>query len=239
MFHASDISLAISKQLAQISTFISITILLKRRLRCLYCQHTGALVAVAPSTAAPSVPGVCTHLQSIVFWFVTVCEHGLLTPLHNLASSLDKIQAEAQSRPTETVSVDDLALNFAIPEYYIELRPGVFSTDRPVLLLENSDEDWTVEALNEALKADYGFNAVEILLEHDAATVCHLRSRVVSPWYYLGSRGLNSLLTVMREVSLTPTPTWRNIKLPEYTSKRIVWEKLRIAIQEGIALLNA
>ncbi|KAG8220830.1 hypothetical protein J3R82DRAFT_2323 [Butyriboletus roseoflavus] len=130
-----------------------------------------------------------------------------LAKLQNYASI--KGQAEKLFRKVtlmDIVNVEDLALDFTLPGYDIELRPGgrdipvtsdnaeqyihevldaiigtgtrpqakafregfskvfpisdlqAFSADELVMLFGNSDEDWTVETLNEALKADHGFN---------------------------------------------------------------------------------
>ncbi|KAJ7656329.1 hypothetical protein DFH06DRAFT_991588 [Mycena polygramma] len=233
----------------------------------------------------------------------------------SLANSLDKIQsivsAKAQAENDklkrkvallETVSIDDLALDFTIPGYDIELRPGgrdiavtsdnveeyirevldaiigqgaqlqakafregfskvfpisdlqAFSADELVLLFGNSDEDWSVETLSEALKADHGFNGesrairdlVEILSEYDATTRRNYLQFVTgSPKLPIGGfRGLNPPLTVVRkphEAPLTADDYLPSVmtcvnylKLPEYTSKSIMREKLRVAIQEGM-----
>ncbi|KAF8216810.1 hypothetical protein K438DRAFT_1558643 [Mycena galopus ATCC 62051] len=239
----------------------------------------------------------------------------------SLANSLDKIQsivsAKAQAENDkvysflqlkrkvallETVSIDDLALDFTIPGYDIELRPGgrdiavteenvdeyvrevldaiigqgaqlqakafregfskvfpisdlqAFSADELVLLFGNSDEDWSVETLSEALKADHGFNGesrairdlVEILAEYDATTRRNYLQFVTgSPKLPIGGfRGLNPPLTVVRkphEAPLTADDYLPSVmtcvnylKLPEYSSKAIMREKLRVAIQEGM-----
>ncbi|KAJ7251448.1 hypothetical protein C8J57DRAFT_1078213 [Mycena rebaudengoi] len=243
----------------------------------------------------------------------------------SLANSLDKIQgivsgmAEAENDKcvyrlilftqlkrkvalVESVSIDDLALDFTIPGYDIELRPGgrdiavtkdnveeyihevleaiigegaqlqakafregfskvfpitdlqAFSADELVLLFGNSEEDWTTETLSEALKADHGFNGesrairdlVEILSEYDPTTRRNYLQFVTgSPKLPIGGfRGLNPPLTVVRkphEAPLTADDYLPSVmtcvnylKLPEYSSKSIMREKLRIAIQEGM-----
>ncbi|KAJ7087706.1 hypothetical protein C8R43DRAFT_1092601 [Mycena crocata] len=238
----------------------------------------------------------------------------------SLANSLDKIQsivsgmAEAANDKVrilqlkrkvalvENVSIDDLALDFTIPGYDIELRPGgrdiavtsdnveeyihdvldaiigqgaqlqakafregfskvfpitdlqAFSADELVLLFGNSDEDWSAETLSEALKADHGFNGesrairdlVEILSEYDATTRRNYLQFVTgSPKLPIGGfRGLNPPLTVVRkphEAPLTADDYLPSVmtcvnylKLPEYSSKGVMREKLRVAIQEGM-----
>ncbi|KAJ7778066.1 hypothetical protein B0H14DRAFT_2963210 [Mycena olivaceomarginata] len=225
----------------------------------------------------------------------------------SLANSLDKIQSIVSTRAQaendklkrkvallETVSIDDLALDFTIPGYDIELRPGgrdiavtadnvegyirevldaiigqgaqlqakafregfskAFSADELVLLFGNSEEDWSVETLSEALKADHGFNGesrairdlVEILTEYDATTRRNYLQFVTgSPKLPIGGfRGLNPPLTVVRkphEAPLTADDYLPSVmtcvnylKLPEYSSKEIMREKLRVAIQEGM-----
>ncbi|KAJ7117663.1 hypothetical protein C8R44DRAFT_199718 [Mycena epipterygia] len=233
----------------------------------------------------------------------------------SLANSLDKIQSivsgvapvesdklKRKVALLETVSIDDLALDFTIPGYDIELRPGgrdiavtsenvdeyihavldaiigqgaqlqakafregfskvfpisdlqAFSADELVLLFGNSDEDWSAETLSEALKADHGFNGesrairdlVEILSEYDAPTRRNYLQFVTgSPKLPIGGfRGLNPPLTVVRkphEAPLTADDYLPSVmtcvnylKLPEYSSKGIMREKLRVAIQEGM-----
>ncbi|KAJ7180903.1 hypothetical protein C8R46DRAFT_985964 [Mycena filopes] len=233
----------------------------------------------------------------------------------SLANSLDKIQSivsatkevendklKRKVAAIETVSIDDLALDFTIPGYDIELRPGgrdiavtadnvdeyiqevvdaiigqgaqlqakafregfskvfpisdlqAFSADELVLLFGNSEEDWSVETLSEALKADHGFNGesrairdlVEILSEYDATTRRNYLQFVTgSPKLPIGGfRGLNPPLTVVRkphEAPLTADDYLPSVmtcvnylKLPEYSSKGIMREKLRVAIQEGM-----
>ncbi|KAJ6620558.1 hypothetical protein B0H10DRAFT_2020828 [Mycena sp. CBHHK59/15] len=233
----------------------------------------------------------------------------------SLANSLDKIQnivsgkVQAENDKLkrkvallETVSIDDLALDFTIPGYDIELQPGgrdiavtsanveeyihevlgaiigkgaqlqakafregfskvfpitdlqAFSADELVLLFGNSEEDWSAETLSEALKADHGFNGesrairdlVEILSEYDATTRRNYLQFVTgSPKLPIGGfRGLNPPLTVVRkphEAPLTADDYLPSVmtcvnylKLPEYSSKGIMREKLRIAIQEGM-----
>jgi len=200
------------------------------------------------------------------------------------------------------VNVEDLSLDFTIPGYDIELRPGgkdipvtaanvheyvlevldaiigkgiqaqakafregfskvfpigdlqAFSVDELVLLFGNSDEDWSIETLNEAIKADHGFNMesrairdlVEILSEFDQATRRNLLQFITgSPKLPIGGfRGLNPPLTVVRKPHEAPLKaddylpsvmTCVNyLKLPQYSSKGVMREKLRTAMQEGV-----
>ncbi|KAJ7066382.1 ubiquitin-protein ligase [Mycena amicta] len=235
----------------------------------------------------------------------------------SLANSLEtiqgivaaKAQAEAETdkvkRKTaliENVDIDDLGLDFTIPGYDIELRPGgrdiavsadnveeyiqemldaivgsgaqlqakafregfskvfpisdlqAFSADELGLLFGNSEEDWSIETLNEAIKADHGFNGesrairdlVEILSEYDAPSRRNYLQFVTgSPKLPIGGfRGLNPPLTVVRKPHEAPLTadnylpsvmTCVNyLKLPEYSSKNVMREKLRIAVQEGM-----
>ncbi|KAG5636235.1 hypothetical protein H0H81_008716 [Sphagnurus paluster] len=129
-----------------------------------------------------------------------------------------------------------------------------FSADELVMLFGNSDEDWSVETLVEALKADHGFNVesrairdlVEIISTYDnPMRRAFLQFITGSPKLPIGGfRGLNPLLTVVRkphEAPLTADDYLPSVmtcvnylKLPEYSSKAVMREKLRIAIQEGI-----
>ncbi|KAG6909327.1 hypothetical protein DXG01_000927 [Tephrocybe rancida] len=136
-----------------------------------------------------------------------------------------------------------------------------FSADELVMLFGNSDEDWSVEmshmrstALVEALKADHGFN-VESRAIHDLVDIissydnpsrrAFLQFITGSPKLPIGGfRGLNPLLTVVRkphEAPLTADDYLPSVmtcvnylKLPEYSSKAVMREKLRVAIQEGV-----
>ncbi|KAG6833243.1 hypothetical protein H0H87_009864 [Tephrocybe sp. NHM501043] len=252
-----------------------------------------------------------------------------------LANSLEKVQnivaPKTQSlndklsckiASVESISIEDLSLDFTVPGYDIELKPGgkdiavtsenveeyiqavldailgkgaavqakafrdgfskvfpitdlqAFSADELVMLFGNSDEDWSVETLVEALKADHGFNVdsraihdlVEIMSAYDnpsrraflqfitgspklpiggenlLTVVCKSELDVMCA--RAGFRGLNPLLTVVRkphEAPLTADDYLPSVmtcvnylKLPEYSSKEVMKEKLRIAIQEGV-----
>ncbi|KAF7308316.1 Ubiquitin-protein ligase [Mycena chlorophos] len=231
----------------------------------------------------------------------------------SLAKSLETIQgivaataetdkAKRKTALIENVSIDDLGLDFTIPGYDIELRPGgrdvavtadnvdkyihevidaivgngaqlqakafregfskvfpisdlqAFSADELVLLFGNWEEDWSIETLNEAIKADHGFNGesrairdlVEILSEYDAPSRRNYLQFVTgSPKLPIGGfRGLNPPLTVVRkphEAPLTADDYLPSVmtcvnylKLPEYSSKKVMREKLRVAVQEGM-----
>jgi len=129
-----------------------------------------------------------------------------------------------------------------------------FSADELVMLFGNSDEDWSIETLSEALKADHGFNVesrairdlVEIMSNFDPSTrrAC-LQFITGSPKLPIGGfRGLNPSLTVVRKPHEAPLSaddylpsvmTCVNyLKLPEYSSKLVMKEKLQIAMQEGV-----
>ncbi|KAG5340284.1 hypothetical protein C0989_002300 [Termitomyces sp. Mn162] len=233
----------------------------------------------------------------------------------DLASSLEKLQSivTLKSQPpnnklsrkvvkVEPVSIEDLALDFTLPGYDIELKPGgkeifvssdnvdeyinavldailgkgamvqakafrdgfskvfpvtdlrAFSADELVMLFGNSEEDWSVESLSEALKADHGFNVesraihdlIEIISAYDNSTRrAFLQFITGSPKLPIGGfRGLNPSLTVVRKPHEPPLTaddylpsvmTCVNyLKLPEYSSKEVMKEKLRIAMQEGV-----
>ncbi|KAJ2921909.1 hypothetical protein H1R20_g15195, partial [Candolleomyces eurysporus] len=232
--------------------------------------------------------------------------------LANSLTQLQKIASESGDEPTdklsrkiaaiEKVKVEDLALDFTIPGYDIELRPGgrdiavtsenvyeyieevldaiigkgvqvqakafkegfskvfpvtdlrAFTADELVMLFGNSDEDWTIETLSEAVKADHGFNvesrAIRFLLgvmsEFDGPTRrAFLQFITGSPKLPIGGfKGLNPPLTVVRkphEAPLTADDYLPSVmtcvnylKLPEYSTKEMMKEKLRVAIQEGV-----
>ncbi|KAK7025056.1 ubiquitin fusion degradation protein 4 [Favolaschia claudopus] len=129
-----------------------------------------------------------------------------------------------------------------------------FSADELVLLFGNSDEDWSTETLSEAVKADHGFNGesrairdlVELLAAYDAQTRrTFLQFVTGSPKLPIGGfRGLNPPLTVVRKPHEAPLSaddylpsvmTCVNyLKLPEYSSRAVMREKLGVAMQEGM-----
>ncbi|KAF8557697.1 hypothetical protein OG21DRAFT_1434490 [Imleria badia] len=232
---------------------------------------------------------------------------------NDLANSLAKLQnyvavkgqAEKLFRKValmDIVNVEDLALDFTLPGYDIELRPGgrdipvtsdnaeqyihevldaiigtgarpqakafregfskvfpisdlqAFTADELVMLFGNSDEDWGIETLNEAIKADHGFNGesrsirdlIELMSEFDVtARRDFLQFITGSPKLPIGGfRGLNPPLTVVRkphEVPLTADDYLPSVmtcvnylKLPEYSSKKVMREKLCTAMKEGV-----
>lgn len=227
-----------------------------------------------------------------------------LTKLLNIAhgrnqNNNDKV---AKKLALLEVTVEDLALDFTLPGYDVELRPGgkdiavtsdntpeyvqevlecilgqgavqqakafregfskvfpindlqPFSADELVMLFGNVDEDWSIETLNEALKADHGFNPesrairdlVEIMADYDPQTRReYLQFITGSPKLPIGGfRGLNPPFTVVRkphEAPLTADDYLPSVmtcvnylKLPEYSSKAVMKEKLRIAMKEGV-----
>ncbi|KIK61678.1 hypothetical protein GYMLUDRAFT_42696 [Collybiopsis luxurians FD-317 M1] len=234
----------------------------------------------------------------------------------DLANSLKKlltIAAESQRPATDklakkialvegSVTVEDLALDFTLPGYDIELKPSgkeipvtasnvqeyvqlvleailgsgsalqakafrdgfskvfpisdlqTFSVDELVMLFGNGDEDWSIETLGEAVKADHGFNPdsraihdlVEVLSEYNPSTRRDFLQFITgSPKLPIGGfRGLNPPLTVVRkphEAPLTADDYLPSVmtcvnylKLPEYSSKAVMREKLDVAIKEGL-----
>ncbi|KIJ20720.1 hypothetical protein PAXINDRAFT_165588 [Paxillus involutus ATCC 200175] len=232
---------------------------------------------------------------------------------HDLANSLAKLQSYASMKGQseklfrkialmDIVNVEDLGLDFTLPGYDIELRPGgcdipvtsenadqyihevldviigtgaqpqarafregfskvfpitdlqAFSADELVMLFGNSDEDWGIETLNEAIKADHGFNGesrsirdlIEVMSEFDASTRRDFLQFITgSPKLPIGGfRGLNPPLTVVRKPHEAPLAaddylpsvmTCVNyLKLPEFSSKKVMKEKLRTAMKEGV-----
>jgi len=129
-----------------------------------------------------------------------------------------------------------------------------FTADELVMLFGNSDEDWGIETLNEAIKADHGFNGesrsirdlIELMSEFDVtARRDFLQFITGSPKLPIGGfRGLNPPLTVVRkphEVPLTADDYLPSVmtcvnylKLPEYSSKKVMREKLCTAMKEGV-----
>jgi len=130
---------------------------------------------------------------------------------------------------------------------------GTFTVDELVMLFGNSDEDWSEETLGEALKADHGFTAdskaiqslIEIMAEYDSVTRrSYLQFITGSPKLPIGGfRGLNPPLTVVRKPHESPLTaddylpsvmTCVNyLKLPDYSCKEVMKQKLRVAMLEG------
>ncbi|TFK74978.1 hypothetical protein BDN72DRAFT_886090 [Pluteus cervinus] len=228
-----------------------------------------------------------------------------LTKLQNIAQRKKELPTDKLSRKIaliEEVNVEDLSLDFTLPGYDIELRPGgrdisvtadnvseyikevldailgvgaqiqakafkegfskvfpvsdlqAFSADELVMLFGNSDEDWSIETLSEAVKADHGFNVesrairdlIEIMTDFDPPTRrAFLQFITGSPKLPIGGfRGLNPAMTVVRkphEAPLTADDYLPSVmtcvnylKLPEYSSKNVMKEKLKTAIREGV-----
>ncbi|KAJ3494852.1 hypothetical protein NLJ89_g10725 [Agrocybe chaxingu] len=228
-----------------------------------------------------------------------------LAKVQNMATQHNAVPKDKLSRKVakiEQVSFEDLSLDFTIPGYDIELRPGgrdilvtvenvdeyvhevldailgkgaalqakafregfskvfpitdlrAFSSDELIMLFGNAEEDWSIETLSEALKADHGFNVesrairdlIEVMADYDTSTRrAYLQFITGSPKLPIGGfRGLNPSLTVVRkphEAPLTADDYLPSVmtcvnylKLPEYSSKQVMKEKLRIAMQEGV-----
>ncbi|RDX51248.1 hypothetical protein OH76DRAFT_1401563 [Lentinus brumalis] len=232
-----------------------------------------------------------------------------------LAASLSKVQSLADAETNEKlrrklaaledaadVKVEDLGLDFTVPGYDIELKPGgrditvtaenvdeyvravinaiigkgaqaqaqafregfskvfpitdlqAFTADELAMLFGNAEEDWSIESLSEALKADHGFHVesrairdlIEIMSEYDGPTRrSYLQFITGSPKLPIGGfKGLNPPLTVVRkphEAPLTADDYLPSVmtcvnylKLPEYSSKATMREKLLIAMREGV-----
>ncbi|KAI0704459.1 hypothetical protein C8T65DRAFT_741026 [Cerioporus squamosus] len=232
-----------------------------------------------------------------------------------LGASLSKVQSLADAENNEKlrrklaaiedvgdVKVEDLGLDFTVPGYDIELKPGgrditvtadnvdeyiravidaiigkgaqaqaqafregfskvfpitdlqAFTADELAMLFGNADEDWSIESLSEALKADHGFHVesrairdlIEIMSEYDGPTRrSYLQFITGSPKLPIGGfKGLNPPLTVVRkphEAPLTADDYLPSVmtcvnylKLPEYSSKATMREKLLIAMREGV-----
>ena len=104
------------------------------------------------------------------------------------------------------------------------------------------------------MKADHGFNGesrairdlLETMTEYDATTRRNYLQFVTGSLKLPigGLRGLNPLLTVMCKPYEAPLmaddylpsvmTSMNYLKLPEYSSKAVMHEKLRVAIQEGM-----
>ncbi|KZP01845.1 hypothetical protein CALVIDRAFT_19026 [Calocera viscosa TUFC12733] len=128
-----------------------------------------------------------------------------------------------------------------------------FTAEELVMMFGNSDEDWSAETLNEAIKADHGFTSDSRAIRHliDLMADLDLQGRrdflqflTGSPKLPIGGfRGLNPLLTVVRkphEAPLTADDYLPSVmtcvnylKLPEYSSEVVMLKKLKLAMKEG------
>ncbi|RPD53372.1 hypothetical protein L226DRAFT_617463 [Lentinus tigrinus ALCF2SS1-7] len=129
-----------------------------------------------------------------------------------------------------------------------------FTADELAMLFGNADEDWSIETLSESLKADHGFHVesrairdlIEIMSEYDAPTRrSYLQFITGSPKLPIGGfKGLNPPLTVVRkphEAPLTADDYLPSVmtcvnylKLPEYSSRAVMRDKLSTAMREGV-----
>jgi len=128
-----------------------------------------------------------------------------------------------------------------------------FSTDEMFTIFGNPDEDWSFETLSDAVKADHGFNTdsrsfrdlVSVMTSYDQSTRRDFLQFITgSPKLPIGGfRGLNPPLTVVRkphEAPLSPDDYLPSVmtcvnylKLPAYSSKEVLADKLLTAMREG------
>ncbi|KDQ11912.1 hypothetical protein BOTBODRAFT_113824 [Botryobasidium botryosum FD-172 SS1] len=209
---------------------------------------------------------------------------------------------EIESLTIRGAQLEDLALDFTVPGYDIELRPGgrdlavnpsnleefirevidtligngvrlqaqafregfskvfpitdlqSFSSDELLMIFGNGDEDWSIETLGEAIKADHGFNndsrpirdLVQVMAKFDVTSRRRFLQFITgSPKLPIGGfRGLNPPLTVVRkphEAPLTADDYLPSVmtcvnylKLPEYSTREVMEERLRVAATEGV-----
>lgn len=223
-----------------------------------------------------------------------------------LANSLVKLEAmasqELSGAAVQGGGVEDLAIDFTIPGYDIELKhdgaqtqvtaensaeyirlvldaivgEGIkiqakafregfskvfsvddlqaFSAEELAMLFGNAEEDWSIDTLGEAMKADHGFttespairNLVDIMTTYDTKSRRDFLQFITgSPKLPIGGfRGLNPPLTVVKkphEAPLTADDYLPSVmtcvnylKLPNYSSKESLKEKLRVAMIEGV-----
>lgn len=130
---------------------------------------------------------------------------------------------------------------------------GIFSPDELALLCGNTDEDWSKETLEQAIKADHGYNAdsrsirnlVDILSSFDSSERREfLQFMTGSPKLPIGGwRSLNPPFTVVRKPheppikadSMLPSVMTcaQYLKLPDYSSKEVLATQLWRAIRDG------
>ncbi|KIO30590.1 hypothetical protein M407DRAFT_14294 [Tulasnella calospora MUT 4182] len=129
-----------------------------------------------------------------------------------------------------------------------------FSAEELSMMFGNAEEDWSIETLNESIKADHGFNIdsrairnlIEVMASYDGpGRRAYLQFITGSPRLPVGGfRGLNPPLTVVRkphEHPLRPDDYLPSVmtcvnylKLPEYSSREVMKQKLNTAMKEGV-----
>lgn len=130
---------------------------------------------------------------------------------------------------------------------------GIFSPEELALLCGNTDEDWSKETLEQAIKADHGYNAdsrsirnlIEILSAFNSSERREfLQFMTGSPKLPIGGwRSLNPPFTVVRKPheppikadSMLPSVMTcaQYLKLPDYSSKEVLAAQLWRAIRDG------
>lgn len=128
-----------------------------------------------------------------------------------------------------------------------------FSPEELVMLFGQQDEDWSMETLMDAVKADHGFNMDSKSMRNLLATMSQfnreqrrafLQFVTGSPKLPIGGfKGLTPLLTVVcraAEAPLVPDDYLPSVmtcvnylKLPNYSDEQVLAEKLDIAMREG------
>ncbi|EJD07256.1 uncharacterized protein FOMMEDRAFT_71851 [Fomitiporia mediterranea MF3/22] len=133
-----------------------------------------------------------------------------------------------------------------------------FTADELGVLFGSAVEDWSVDTLMESMKADHGFNMespairdlVSIMSEYDEISRRRFLQFITgSPKLPIGGfRGLNPPFTVVRKPHEAPytaddylpsVMTCVNyLKLPQYSSRDVMREKLETAIMEGVGAFH-
>ncbi|KAG9009574.1 Ubiquitin fusion degradation protein 4, partial [Tulasnella sp. 427] len=220
----------------------------------------------------------------------------------NLTLDPSAKRAALANLEVDGTKLEDLALDFTLPGYDIELREGgknigvdasniedylnevletfvgrgvqvqaqafrdgfskvfpvtdlqSFSAEELSMMFGNAEEDWSLDTLNESIKADHGFNndsrairnLIEVMASYDGpGRRAYLQFITGSPRLPVGGfRGLNPPLTVVRkphEHPLRPDDYLPSVmtcvnylKLPEYSSREVMKQKLGIAMKEGV-----
>jgi len=123
-----------------------------------------------------------------------------------------------------------------------------FTPEELVKLFGDEDEDWSFGTISEHLKADHGYSlssaSIVSFLEIVSSFDSDMRRKALS--FFTGASrlpiggwgGLNPVLTIVRKDGkdevLPSVMTCANfIKLPDYSSKEVMEERLVKAIEEG------
>jgi E3 ubiquitin-protein ligase TRIP12 len=152
-----------------------------------------------------------------------------------------------------SVSAQIGAMRAGIDDVFSSASLGIFTPRELEVMLRGETEEWTRDVLMSALNADHGYRMessqvlwlVDALLDMDAGTRRKFMQFVTgSPTLPLGGiRGMKPKMTVVRkdvegcgradDVLVSVMTCSNYIKLPPYSTKEVLTQRLLFAIDEG------